>query len=102
MITITYCFTTAAGWRYLAPAAIASVDPSTGRLGTRVSISGSGCSAVGSSAARVSLAGVNVSSIASSNSTLVVVLASDATPRVGNVEIEADMGATVVLVDGWT
>ena len=89
-------------WTYVAPGVITQVDPNNGRLGTRVSITGSNLLGGGASAELVTLAGTNVSSVVSSTNSLIVVIAADADPTVGDVVVVANTGATVSLADGFT
>ena len=93
----------AAAFNYLVPPNITSVTPSTGQVGTRVTIEGQGLLAGGSVVQTAQLAGVPVAAVQSSNNSYVVLVAADSSPLVGNVTLEADTGATVASAnDAWT
>lgn len=93
------------GWTYLALGSINSVSPSSGRVGTRVTITGTSLLGGGAAANRVVFADATTTDIVSSNSTHVVAIVPvNASAATGTVEIFADTGAVVATPSStaWT
>jgi mucin-19 len=90
-------------WNYLVEGAISDVQPSSGQIGTVVTIDGSGLLGGGTSASNVSLGGVQAAIVSWSN-TRVVVVARDAGTNsgAGSVEIVSNTGAVVTRTASWT
>jgi hypothetical protein len=80
---------------------ITAVEPSSGQLGTVVTIDGARLFGGGDNLRRVTLAGERAPIVGQSN-TLVTVTAPTATAKTGNVVLTANTGATVTLTNGWT
>ena len=90
-------------WTYIVPGAIATVTPSSGTTGTRVTIAGERLLGGGTSALSVTLNGVTVDAITSANNdNVTVVAAAPTTAAQGDVVITSDTGAIVTLQNGWT
>ena len=94
--------TSIAPFSYLPMSMIATVQPSSGQIGTLVTISGANMLGGGSSIAFVSLAGVGVANIVSGTDSTIVVEASSAMAGVnGSVFVMSDSGATTAYANGF-
>ncbi|PHR02316.1 MAG: hypothetical protein COB29_14000, partial [Sulfitobacter sp.] len=92
------------GWRYTEPSAISQITPASGQIGTIVILSGTNLLGAenGTYVETVKLAEVeaNIAS-GTSGEEIVVIAAFDSTPRIGDVFVQADSGATVTVTNGW-
>ena len=91
----------AGGWTYLAAGDIVTVSPSSGQVGTLVTIQGTNLLGGGSSAVSVTLFGQEVSSIGTNTNTRIVVVAAARSAGTGAVVIRANTGAIVTKTAGW-
>lgn len=84
-------------WTYITAGVIDAIVPTSGQIGTFVTVSGSGLLGGGATIVSAQLRGVNVSEVVSSNNTHVVVRsgASSIPTGPGSVLLEADTGAIV-------
>ena len=91
-------------WSYLEPGAIAKLEPASGRVGTKVTISGARLRGGGAKVTAVSLGATAVGKIVSEKDTEVVVIAgnNDPTENAVAVTLTADTGATVTKAAAWT
>ena len=89
------------GWRYINQGDIDSISPSSGQVGTIVTISGANLLGGGSSATSVTLAGVAVASIRSQSNDEIVVIAFASSARSGDVVIIAETGSVTTQSSGW-
>ena len=89
-------------WSYNAPGLISQVNPSNGRGGMRITITGSGLLGGGTSILQVTLAGV-VAQVTGYSNTQVNVTAGNAPAAAspGDVVVQADNGVMVSLSGGW-
>ncbi|MAE46192.1 MAG: hypothetical protein CMJ86_04790, partial [Planctomycetes bacterium] len=83
-------------WSYTELGEIHSVSPSSGQVGTRVSITGTSLRAGGNAVSSVTLADVEVATIVSESNELVIVDAGASDARTGDIVITADSGARIL------
>jgi hypothetical protein len=84
------------GWEYLAAGHIAGLNPSSGRMDTKTTITGTNLLGGGLTTKKVSIGGVAVQNIVSfSNTQVVVVVGTSSSIGPAIVEIVSDTGATV-------
>ena len=90
-------------WTYLTPGAVTGVEPSSGLVGTVVTISGSNLQGGGSEVVTVTLGGIGAS-ISSENNTDVVVVAGASPAATGAVDVvlTANSGAVVTGTGAWS
>lgn len=86
---------------YLEPSEMATVNPSSGQAGTRVTVTGVRLRGDGDNVSVVSLAG-ETSIVVSENDTYVVAVAPDGTAGIGDVVLQASNGALALLNNNWT
>jgi hypothetical protein len=87
-------------WTYLTEGEITVVRPSSGQLGTRVVIEGTGLFGGGADVDLASLAGNSVE-LVSANDTIVIVTIVDSTAGSGDATLVSDSGAVVSLADAF-
>ena len=93
----------ATSWTYVAAGVVTRVSPSSGQLGTRVTISGTGLFGGGSSVASVSFGSVATSFVDANSTTVIVDAQAGGVAGVAvDVTIVANTGARVVAAGGWT
>jgi hypothetical protein len=92
------------GFTYLTKGAVASVEPSSGQVGTEVVIRGERLRGGGSEVASVTLGGVEVASIGTENDTFVQVAAAagDESGSAEDVVLTADTGAVITASEAWS
>ena len=90
-------------WTYLTPGAVTGVEPSSGLVGTVVTISGSNLQGGGSEVVTVTLGGIGAS-ISSENNTDVVAVAGASPAATGAVDVvlTANSGAVVTGTGAWS
>jgi hypothetical protein len=89
------------GWQFLAEGVVSSVTPSSGRVGTLVTIAGSRLLGDGFLLTGVTLAGVPVLQVVSFTDTAVVVVAGDGAASTGDVVLTSETGSQVTSTNGW-
>ena len=92
-------------WAYMPSGNVAGVSPSSGQMGTRVTITGTGLRGWGNHVVNVTLAGVSAQNISTEADTQVIVVAgysssSSSSPQ--NVVLTSDSGAVVTGLGLWS
>ena len=90
------------GWTYLQPGAIASASPSSGQIGTRVTVEGARLFGGGATVAAAYLNGVAATVLQAANNSFVVLQAAAAPAGTGSIRLVADSGAEVERNATWT
>jgi len=93
------------GWSYVAPASVDSISPTTGQIGTRITISGSGLLVGGSEIDELQLAGAAVQEVVSASETAIVVIAAtNGSASTGIISYTMTSGAAVESASSvtWT
>lgn len=90
------------GFTYISEGVIFTVSPSSGQIGTRVTITGENLLGNGTRLLSASLAGLTGQIISSSNTEAVIMVSERRlVGNVGNLTVESDTGAVVTRIDGW-
>ena len=90
------------GWTYLTEGLVTSISPTSGQLGTLVTIAGSNLLLGGSSIASVTLNAVSATVGSTSNTQIIVTAAASSASSASDVVIVADTGATITYAAAWT
>ncbi|EGD78400.1 hypothetical protein PTSG_12890, partial [Salpingoeca rosetta] len=88
-------------WTYLEPAVITGVEPSSGLLGTLVTISGTGLLGGGNRTATAWFGATEAESVEASSDSVVVVRVGPSAPSLVQVRLQSDSGAWVRLEDAF-
>lgn len=89
-------------WGYVDEGVISGVEPFSGQVGTRVTLTGDSLFGGGSAIIDVTFNGVSGSVLAGSNDSFVVVRASSTVNGTGDIVLFADTGAEVSGLGQWT
>ena len=89
-------------WEYLVRGSVSAVNPSTGQIGTRITLVGTGMLSGGSEASSVTLGGAAATVVSSSNTAVVLVATAEQSLGAGTVTITSNTGSIVELANGFT